>query len=58
MRGTALGAYTAFFDLSLGVAGPVAGMVAQYFNYHAIYLMAAASCLLAFLTLQLKQNNR
>lgn len=58
MRGTALGAYAAFFDLSLGVAGPLAGMVAQWFNYHAIYLLAAISCLLAFLVLLFKQNNK
>jgi MFS family permease len=58
MRGTALGAYAAFFDLSLGLAGPLAGMVAQYLSFHAIYLFAAASCLLAFLILLLKQNNK
>ena len=57
-RGTALGAYAAFFDLSLGLAGPIAGIVAQYFNYHAIYLVAATSCLLAFLILLTKQNNK
>jgi MFS family permease len=58
MRGTALGAYAAFFDLSLGLAGPTAGMVARLFNYHAIYLFGAISCILAFLILLLKQNNK
>lgn len=58
MRGTALGAYAAFFDLSLGLAGPIAGVVAQYFNYHAIYLLAAISALLAFLILLLKPSNK
>jgi MFS family permease len=51
MRGTALGAYAAFFDLSLGLAGPVAGAIAGWFNYQAIYFFGAFSCLLAILSL-------
>jgi len=51
MRGTALGAFGAFFDLSLGLAGPLAGLVAGWFNYQAVYLFGAASCLLAMLIL-------
>ncbi|MCS3528941.1 MFS transporter [Chryseobacterium sp. JUb7] len=57
MRGTALGAYSAFFDLSLGLAGPVAGIIAGYFNYQSIYLFGAVSCILAVLIL-LKQKNK
>jgi len=55
MRGTALGAYAAFFDLSLGLTGPIAGIIAQWFNYHAIYVFGAISCLLAFLILLLSR---
>lgn len=51
MRGTALGAYAAFFDLALGIAGPIAGLIAGWFNYQSIYLFGAFSCLLAILSL-------
>ncbi|WP_449387346.1 MFS transporter [Chryseobacterium lineare] len=51
MRGTALGAYSAFFDLSLGVAGPVAGLIAGWFNYQSIYIFGAISGLSAILIL-------
>lgn len=51
MRGTALGAYAAFFDLSLGLAGPIAGIIAGWFNYQTIYFFGAFSCLLAMLSL-------
>lgn len=47
MRGTALGAFAAFFDLALGIAGPVAGLIAGWFSYQAIYLFGAISCSLA-----------
>lgn len=51
MRGTALGAYAAFFDLSLGLAGPVAGVVAGWAGYASVYLFGAASCLMAVIVL-------
>ncbi|NSL86054.1 arabinose transporter [Chitinophaga sp. Mgbs1] len=51
MRGTALGAYAAFFDLSLGLAGPIAGIIAGWYNYQAVYLFGGASCLISILTL-------
>lgn len=57
MRGTALGAYAAFFDLSLGLAGPIAGIIAGWFSYQSIYVFGAISCLLAFLVLLIKQKN-
>ncbi len=51
MRGTALGAYVAFVDLSLGLAGPVAGFVAGWFNYQAVYAFGGISCMLSLLLL-------
>lgn len=51
MRGTALGAYAAFFDLSLGLAGPVAGIIAGWAGYASVYLFGAGSCLLAVVVL-------
>jgi MFS family permease len=49
MRGTALGAYAAFFDLSLGLAAPLAGLIAGWFSYQAVYLFGAVSCLAALI---------
>jgi MFS family permease len=40
-RGAALGAYGLFFDLALGLAGPVMGAVASGYGYPAIFLCAA-----------------
>lgn len=51
MRGTALGAYAAFFDLSLGLAGPIAGIIAGWAGYASVYQFGAASCLLAVVVL-------
>jgi MFS family permease len=56
MRGTALGAYAAFFDLSLGIAGPIAGIIAGWYNYQSVYLFGAISCLLAILILMLNRT--
>jgi predicted MFS family arabinose efflux permease len=41
-RGTALGVYTAFVDLSLGISGPIAGMIVFSLGYPPIFLFAAA----------------
>jgi MFS family permease len=42
-RGSALGVYTAFVDLSLGVSGPVAGVIASTAGYPLIFLFAAVA---------------
>lgn len=57
MRGTALAAYSAFFDLSLALAAPVAGIIAGWFSYQSVYIFGAVNGLLAFLILLFKHKN-
>jgi len=51
-RGAALGAYGSFFNLSMGLSGPLLGVIAARFGYPAIYLCgglgAAAAAALAW----------
>jgi MFS family permease len=47
-RGAAISAYSLFFDISLGVTGPVAGLLIGGFGYPSVYLFAALAALLAF----------
>ena len=50
-RGAALGVYTAFLDLAMGITGPIAGFIVGKFGYAAIFLYgsgaAACACVLA-----------
>jgi len=57
MRGTALGAYGAFFDLSLGISAPVAGLVAHWFSYQSVYLFGGLSCFTAIIVLLAAEKN-
>lgn len=56
MRGTALGAYAAFVDLSLGLAGPIAGLIAGWFDYQTVYLFGAISCALSVVVLMFNKK--
>ncbi|MEG0925482.1 MFS transporter [Chryseobacterium sp.] len=56
MRGTALGAYVAFVDLSLGLAGPLAGLIAGWLDYQAVYLFGGISCILSIVILLFNKN--
>jgi MFS family permease len=47
-RGTALGAYNAFIDLSLFLTGPIAGAIISHAGYQAVFLTCAAGVFLAF----------
>ena len=54
-QGTALGTYSAFLDLALGLTGPLAGWVAGFYDLATLYLLAAivvALALSTFLPLQ------
>ncbi|ABF11008.1 MFS family permease [Cupriavidus metallidurans] len=51
-RGSALGAYALFFDFSLGLTGPVAGLITKHAGYPAVYLFAALAAVLALVLSQ------
>jgi MFS family permease len=44
-RGSALGAFTAFFDMGVGLGGPLAGATAALAGYPAVFLLSAAAAL-------------
>jgi predicted MFS family arabinose efflux permease len=46
-RGTALGVYTAFADVSFFLVGPIAGAVIGWYGYRSVFLFALASVLCA-----------
>lgn len=44
-RGAALSAYSVFLDLSLGITGPLAGLIAGQFSYASVFLFASLASL-------------
>jgi len=55
-QGSALATYTAFMDLSLGITGPLAGLVMSYAGVPVIYLLSALLvCLAMLLTLKARR---
>lgn len=48
-RGAAMGAYVAFLDISLGITGPAAGVVAGAWGVDAVYLVGALAVALSLL---------
>jgi MFS family permease len=46
-RGAALGAFGSFFNLSMGLSGPLLGAVAAQFSYSAIFLCGGVGALIA-----------
>ena len=57
-QGSALGTYSAFLDLGLGLTGPVAGLLIGHWGMQSVYLAAALMVLGAFvITLRLQQQH-
>jgi MFS family permease len=44
-RGSALGAFTAFFDIGVGLGGPLAGVTASLAGYPAVFYLSAVAAL-------------
>jgi predicted MFS family arabinose efflux permease len=44
-RGSALGAFTAFFDIGVGLGGPIAGATASLAGYPAVFVLGSAAAL-------------
>jgi MFS family permease len=44
-RGSAMGAFTAFFDIGVGLGGPIAGATAALAGYPAVFYLAAVAAL-------------
>src|SRR5258708_29271608 len=42
-HGAALGVYTAFLDLAMGITGPIAGFIVGKFGYSAIFLYGSGA---------------
>ncbi|MFB0712249.1 MFS transporter [Buttiauxella noackiae] len=56
-QGSALATYTVFMDLSLGITGPLAGLVMAYSGVSVIYLAAAVLvCIALLMAWQLKKR--
>jgi MFS family permease len=52
-RGAALGAYVAFLDIGVGLAGPVFGEISSLFGYTVAYLFAALTSLFVIFAAQM-----
>lgn len=44
-RGSAMGAFTAFFDVGVGLGGPIAGLTASLGGYPAVFYLSAVAAL-------------
>ncbi|HET8814937.1 MAG TPA: MFS transporter [Solirubrobacterales bacterium] len=57
-RGAAMGTYTAFFDLGVGLGAPMAGLVAALAGYEAAFFFAAGACVSSALLVLASRRRR
>ena len=57
-RGAALGTFTAFFDLGVGVGAPLAGLAVTLTDYEGAFLLVSALALVAAATIALAISSR
>lgn len=57
-RGAALGTFTAFFDLGVGIGAPLAGLMAALSSYEGAFLISAAIALVCATTIALTISTR
>ena len=56
-KGTALGAFSSFFDITLGMTGPICGLIITHGSVQTIYLFGAITSLIVFfIALRLKRE--
>ncbi len=56
-QGSALATFTAFMDLSLGVTGPIAGLIMSYTGVAVVYRLGAVLvCMALFMALKMRQR--
>jgi len=48
-HGAALGVYTAFLDLAMGITGPIAGVIVGKFGYSAVFLYGSVAAIVGLL---------
>ncbi len=57
-RGSAMGTFTAFFDLGVGLGAPIAGVIAEFYGYQGLFLAASGLAIAGAITIVVAVSNR